>query len=226
MNNINQVISELNNAHNEGLDYDINELSEKHDVPIETIIDFEKMLKKKTTNLFNFNDGLEGYTSPPPVIRMTFQSPFSKSDFFDFNWNSETESLIELQLKQLKKNNISYKNYHYAITEDYEKIWCTTDPLILQYSIYILLKVGQNFQNASSYAKEFLTLFGHLFFKSKNNKKIDLFINDYIKNLIIGILLKYGLIEVDNIQLDRDNINFKIRTTKLFNEWIKIKADS
>ena len=218
-------------AYNEGLEYDIKELSLKHDVPFENALNIEKMLNDKFKSPINIQGGLDDFVPPPPAIRDIFKSTFINSDFFNFQFNDKVKELIKMQIDKMnqldQKNNveITVDNFNEKIMQSYEKIWNTVDQTLLQYTVYLLLKKGKEYITAKDCAAEFIKLFGHVFFDNIDGKATKSFIKDYVNKLLINVFFKFGLIEIENITIKNMHEKLKIKTTILFNEWIKIKNE-
>ena len=86
-----------------------------------------------------------------------------------------------------------------------------------------MLKKGNDWNFGIDYANEFLNTFGHLFIN--NNKQINVFIEDYLNNLFFGIFYKFGLIEINDITENLNNIysSIKIKGSNLLFEWLSLK---
>lgn len=227
---INNMIREMTDAYNNGLNYNLEELADKYGISIEDAKNVEKLINRKSPidDFIKKDEGLKGFTPPPPIKRHVFSSPFTHSDFFDFNLNTKSISLIENTINESKEmdetdDDLSIKNYQKAIMGKYEEIWQTSEQTVLQYTVYLLLKNGGDFHLATDYSKEFLKTFGHLYIKNK--KDLNNFIKDYLDFLLLDIFLFYNLIEIEYVAVKSKHKNFKIRSSELFKSWIKLKKD-
>ncbi len=220
--NINKLIQEVTDAYNNGKEYNIKELAEKYGVDYNNALSLEKFFNEKMKNPINVEGGLDGFVTPPPAKRGAFQSSFTKSDFFVFNLANEVKHLMQTQIKLMNDNKLSIENFGKHLLIEYEKIWNTSNPTLLQYTVYLLIKNGERFKFASSYAIEFIKIFGHVYFDALDKKTITFFVKDFINKLLLAVLYKYGLIEIKNFKEKSIEKYLEIKTTLLFNEWIKL----
>lgn len=228
--NINLFLQELTDKLNNGEEYDLKECSKKYDIPLQLIQKMEKDIVKKYAIPKYVEGGIKGYKRPAPTMRRLFASAFVDSHFFTFNWSDKARSLIEAQIKKIKKNYEEYgengdieleaNKFHEIIMHDFENMWMTSDNTLLQYTVYLLIKNGDRFISGIDYGKEVLGIFGHLFIKNNTEENVNEFLSIYVLDLLITIFEGYGLIELDDKRGAMHKI--KIKASELFNEWIHL----
>ena len=229
---INALMQEINNRHNMGIDAPIEELAGMYDVPLETALQMQKMLKQLTEDRFQIDleGGFEDFTPPPPDIRQKLQRPLHKSELFTLEYSEKSEAyftdiLPELMKLQEEPHLPTLSEFPQLIEDLYYQTWDIDHPTVLTYTTYMLLKIGNEFRDVRDYAVEILRLFWQVIISDKYKKFRDLFIERYAM-YCHGCLLPLGLIELDR-EFDPPQAvdgEYRIKATDFFREWIRLSS--
>ena len=95
---------------------------------------------------------------------------------------------------------------------------------ILNYSIYLLLKHGRNFEKSTDYAKEILKIFGHFLLDPKIEEAENDFLEKYCK-FFIPILERFNIVIRDVKKGSNNPLNDCIKGSDFLFEWIELQSD-
>lgn len=227
---LNAAIADIFERHAHGEVCSLEELQKTHGLTEEEAKFLQNDLKKITQKFhIDLEGGLKDFEPPPPVERIKFTEPFLQNSMFRFNNSPMAFGYFRAKLPGLKEDmeNLEYETLSLkelpAFIEDlFFEHWNTDTCAILFYTIYLLSKKGEGFNDVRAYAIEFLRLFWQIILPSKEDESIEEFIKSY-GFFCFDVLYRVGLIEVDRELNEDESMQalYKIKAAPFFFEWIK-----
>ncbi|OHD57450.1 MAG: hypothetical protein A2Y33_05630 [Spirochaetes bacterium GWF1_51_8] len=234
---INNALEEIQDLKNNGKTFDIHKIAKKYNISEEEVREIIKasdsFLKTKTKTKINpIKGGFLGFVPPPPSVRTLFDRALFEENFLYYNRSLK----IDLQIEAIiKKESRMVEDAGFAVDHEFAVIiqgildrnspFNPVDTLyILNYSIYLLLKHGRNFEKSTDYAKEILKIFGHFLLDPKIEEAENDFLEKYCK-FFIPILERFNIVIRDVKKGSNNPLNDCIKGSDFLFEWIELQSD-
>ncbi|MCK4766606.1 MAG: hypothetical protein KAW12_30720 [Candidatus Aminicenantes bacterium] len=231
-NRLKVLIGDITHSFNTGVEFSPGELAEKHDLPMETVMQVQEQFSKNRERFhIDIEGGFEDFTPPPPAERFKFSDIFMENSLFEFNNSIEAESHFRIKLPDAametedgKEVPLTLAVLPYFLEELFFDFWgeeiggCT----ILLYTLYLLQQKGKTFLPVRDYAVEFLRLFWQTILPDKSKENIEAFIEDYAL-FCYEVLYMVGLVDTEG-DLDEEKTltaAHKIKASPFFYKWLR-----
>jgi hypothetical protein len=130
--------------------------------------------------------GLPGFSPPPPITRIKITTSLEDSPIFRFDMGGRARELFEEHASRLAglarsvgKETPSPEELPGILEDLCLKFWKVTDPLILNYTLFMLASAGGVPRPAGDYAMEILRIFWQVVITSRGKKQIARFVDRY-----------------------------------------------
>lgn len=233
---INALMQRMTECEIKGIPFELDQLAEEYGVEPEDARNmYEVLHEHDDTFTLGMGNSLKGFTPPPLANRARLQSVFTHCSLFSF---TENPAVMGCFRPILEKSQIKYNSAVKAIKPSllspehlprlmeelfHHHFKKFGEPVFLNYTVYMLSRVGKRKQRLWDYTREMLETFWQLFFEEKTAVDFEATLAAHGR-LFEAVLVPLGLAVMElDLNMGSPYLDCRVQASDLFFKWLTLE---